>query len=113
MSLLNYSFLAPIILPKIEQDAGAINLKRYSIFFNRITGEVTQHILDENGWKEYPGKIDLTNSWVNPQGKMINKAIEKECPGCGSVYFEIDAEGKKVNIGYFDEDLNFIKASTY
>jgi hypothetical protein len=74
---------------------------------------ILAHILDENGWKEYPGKIDLTNSWVNPQGKMINKAIEKECPGCGSVYFEIDSEGKKVNIGYFDKDLNFLKASTY
>jgi hypothetical protein len=113
MSLINYSFLAPIVLPKIENDANCVNLKRYTIFFNRITGEVTQEITDDNGTRLYPGKIDLSNSWINPQGKMIHKAIEKECPGCASVFFEIDSEEKAVNIGYFDEQMNFLKASKY
>lgn len=113
MSLINYAFLAPIILPRIESDANCKNLKRYTIFFNRITGEVTQEVTDEKGTRNYPGKIDLRNSWVNPQGKMIHRAIEKECPGCELVYLEINSEEKKVNIGYFDKDMQILKASTY
>jgi hypothetical protein len=113
MSLLNYSFLAPIVLPKVENDAGAQNLKRYTIFFNRISGEVTQEIEDDNGTRIFPGKIDLTNSWINPQGKMIHRAIEKECPGCARVLFEINSTQKAVLIGYYDEKMNFLKASKY
>ena len=113
MSLISYSFLAPIILPRVEKDAQSKNLKRYSVFFDRITGEVSQQVEDENGQREFPGKIDLKNSWTNPQGKFIHKAIEKECPGCAAVFFEIDSEAKKVNIGYFDAEMNLVTANTY
>jgi hypothetical protein len=113
MGLISYSFLAPIIMPRVEKDSDSKNLKRYSVFFNRDTGEVKQEVTDEKGQREFPGKIDLKDSWTNPQGKMIHKAINKECPTCTAVFFEIDQEERKVTIAYLDKNFDLIIANTY
>ena len=113
MSLINYAFLAPLILPRVEKDSQAINLKRYSVFFDRNTGDVKQEVTDDKGKREFPGKIDLKNSWTNPQGKMIHKAIEKECPNCSAVFFEIDREEKKVTIAYLNEKFELLLVNSY
>ena len=103
-----FKMLNPLITERLKEDTGSKELIRYSVLFNKMTGETTTEIENENGKSVGSGKIDMAETFKKFPGSFIKRKLETNCPEAKKILLSMDYTNKVLDIIYLTEDSQII-----
>jgi hypothetical protein len=94
--MISYRIIAPLILPKLKRSLGSKELKQFAFRWNRLTGQQTISIIDENGVRVVDGLVSMTEILNEGFGKKLVSLLDKEYKGWEILIGSIDTLTKKI-----------------
>ena len=108
-----FKMIDPLITGKLLEDTGSKELIRYSILFDKKTGETETQLINENGQIMGSGKVDLAKSFNTFPLSFVKKKLEKICPAAEKVMLCMDYQKKVLQIIYLTKSFEILTTKEY